>query len=144
MDIYPPTVQRPALLKLAEILKSRDNALRRDECGDWTIFGKRGHIYAVPGGFQVFVMGWSAGGWTRAKAALTPFSQLTNDGDSEGAIIISRLPTFDEAEIIRHWVGIGKRRELSDEGLANLRQHGVQHQFKAKKSASEGGGATPA
>jgi hypothetical protein len=34
-----PTVQRAALLKLAGY---RDNALRRDECGDWQIVGKLG------------------------------------------------------------------------------------------------------
>jgi hypothetical protein len=48
-DRYPPAMQRPALLKLAEALGCRDNALRRDECGDWRIVGRLGHIYAIPG-----------------------------------------------------------------------------------------------
>ena len=62
-DLFPPARQRPALLALRDALGCRDAALRRDECGDWAIFGKRGHIYAVPGtldrpktpGFQIVV-----------------------------------------------------------------------------------------
>ena len=64
VDIYPPPVQRPALLKLVEALGCQDRALCRDECGDWMVAGDDGHIYAVPGsldrrkteGFQIFVM----------------------------------------------------------------------------------------
>jgi hypothetical protein len=46
-DIFPPTKQRPALLAFAEACDSRAPALRRDECGDWAIWGANGHIYAV-------------------------------------------------------------------------------------------------
>jgi hypothetical protein len=64
-DIYPPAKQREALLGFREALGCRDNAVRRDECGDWAIFGKRGHIYAIPGtldrpktpGFQIMITG---------------------------------------------------------------------------------------
>ena len=48
-DIYPSTVQRSALLKLAEALASASTALRRGECGGWRINGRLGHFYAVPG-----------------------------------------------------------------------------------------------
>ena len=41
-DFYPAAVQRPALLELVKALGCRDAALRRDECGDWAIFGKHG------------------------------------------------------------------------------------------------------
>jgi hypothetical protein len=40
---------REALLTLVEALGCRDNALRRDECGDWCISGQYGWIYAVAG-----------------------------------------------------------------------------------------------
>jgi hypothetical protein len=46
-DVFPPARQREALLALREALGARDNSLRRDECGDWAIFGKNGHIYAT-------------------------------------------------------------------------------------------------
>jgi hypothetical protein len=44
MEIFPPTKQRSALLEFASAIGSRSRALRRDECGDWRINGKRGHI----------------------------------------------------------------------------------------------------
>lgn len=147
-DIYPPTVQRPALLKLVEALGCRDNALRRDECGDWAICGKTGHIYAIPGtlqrrgvvpGFQIF-MGCDNPGeeltvrqWSAIKSAMKPFTDITNDGDSEGAFFLDRLPTSAEAEIIRRYVGIPKKREMSEEELTRLRSYAVENAFQSKK-----------
>jgi hypothetical protein len=54
-DIFPPPKQRPALLTFSKACGTRASALRRDECGDWAIFGKHGHIYAVPEGFQLMI-----------------------------------------------------------------------------------------
>jgi hypothetical protein len=135
-DIYPPTMQRPALLELVKALGARDNSLRRDDCGDWAIFGKHGHIYAVPGsldrpktpGFQIMVVGEFSSGrwWGAAKRALAPFAGLTNDGDDEGALFLDRLPTPDEAETIRHYVGIAKKRILSEAELDRLRAFGFR------------------
>ena len=50
-DIYPPAVQRPRLLELAAAIDSRASCLRRDECGDWRLSGREGHIFAAPEGF---------------------------------------------------------------------------------------------
>ncbi len=38
-DIFPAAKQRLALLELAKALGCRDNALRRDKCGDWRMAG---------------------------------------------------------------------------------------------------------
>jgi hypothetical protein len=143
-DIYPPAKQRPALLALREALRTRETALRHDECGDWRIEGRFGHIYAVPGslgwpdtpGFQIFVAG-SARWWTNAKAAFRPFAELANDGDDEGVHFVFRLPTPAEAEIIRHYVGVAKKREVSDEELGRLRQWASDNRPQtAEKTAS--------
>ena len=131
MDLFPPTMQRAALLQFAEALGSRDNALRRDECGDWRIGGRRGHVYAVPGslarpktpGFQIYVQGESAREWSYAKKALK-FADLTNDGDDEGMLFLDRLPTAAKAEVIRHYAGITKKRFLSETELERLRRLG--------------------
>ena len=132
MDIFPPARQRPALLALREALGCRNAALRRDECGDWRINGRRGHIYAVPGtidrpktpGFQVFVIGWTTRGWNLAKEAFRPFADLTIDGDDEGALFLDRLPTTEEAEIIRHWCRLAKRQTYTEEQLVGMRERG--------------------
>ena len=129
---------REALIKLVEALGCWDRALRRDECGDWAVFGKLGHIYAVPGtldrkgceGFQIYFRGaeefgepTSSQAWTWAKKALS-FCQVTNDGDNEGMLFMDRLPTAAESEIIRDKLGIRKKREISDDERERLRAIG--------------------
>jgi hypothetical protein len=67
--IFPPSKQRPALLEFMAALGARKSSLRRDECGDWAIFGNRGHICAVPEGFQMTVFK-TPRGWSAAKGRL--------------------------------------------------------------------------
>jgi hypothetical protein len=116
---------REAILKFAEALGSRDAALRRDECGDPRIEGRRGHIYAVPGGFMLYAVR-AAGDegtshwWTNTKAEMA-FAKVKNDGDAEGAFFLDRLPTAAEAGIIRARLLIPKKAEYSDEVLARKR-----------------------
>lgn len=146
-DKYPPTVQRPALLKLVEALGCREAALRRDECGDWRLGGETGHIYAVPGsiarpnieGFQIFVFCETVRQWSAAKSQMKPFTELTNDGDNEGALFLDRLPTNgppDEAEIIRRYVGLTKRRVDSEETIAAVQERTGKHRFQRGRTAS--------
>jgi hypothetical protein len=129
---------REALLELADALNCPRRALRRDECGDWRIKGKSGHIYAVPGGFQLCCMceGALASTWAKKKM---PFAHVTQDGDAEGVLRMSRLPTRTEADAIRSYLVIPKRRVLSDVELARLRSigfgAGVQGRFGVKKLA---------
>jgi hypothetical protein len=129
-DIYPPSKQRLALLALAAALNSSVACLRRDECGDWRIEGRSGHVYAVLGilwiepvrpGFQFWCSTSSARAWSAAKKALA-FAVVTQDGDDEGMAFLDRLPTAAEAEAIRRYVGIRKRRDISGDQLAVLRE----------------------
>lgn len=136
-DSFPPAKQRQRILRLAEHLGSRGGALRRDECGDWRISGRKGHIYAVPEGFQIMLTDWSAKGWNAAKRALT-FATVMQDGDDEGGLIMDRCPTPAEAEILRHWVGIGKKPQYSEEIKAQLRERMLAaRQLIGQKTASD-------
>jgi hypothetical protein len=129
-DIFPPVKQRPALLEMIRALGCRDNALRRDECGDWSIIGRKGSVYAVPDGFQIMITGWTAIGWNAAKKALA-FATVTQDGDMEGGLIMSGLPTADEAEAIRHYVGLAKKRLLNEAERARLASMGNRFEKRA-------------
>jgi hypothetical protein len=137
-DNYPPTRQREALLKLVEALGCWDRALRRDDCGGWAVFGKLGHIHAVPrmtvhglppgDGFQIYFRGapefdepTTTKAWTYAKQALK-FCRVTQDGDWEGCLFLDRLPSREEAETIRDKLGIRKRVEYGEETLARKRE----------------------
>jgi len=48
--------------------------------------------------------------------------QVAQDDDGEGALLLDRLPTKGEAEIIRDKLGIAKRVELSEEHLVDMRE----------------------
>ena len=134
-DVYPPSVQRPALLALVKALGCRDSALRRDACGDWRIEGRFGHIYAAPGsldrrdtpGFQIYIAG-SARWWTSAKPRSRSERSPTTAMD-EGMHFVFRLPATDEAQIIRHYVGLAKKREISVEERARLSSIGNRFGF---------------
>jgi hypothetical protein len=139
MDKYPPVIQRPVMLNLAGIMRSRDNALRRDECGDWAIHGKKGYIYAVPEGLQFFVCDCSTKWYNTAKEKLT-FATCTQDGDSEGGFIMDRLPTTEEAELIRYYCQIPKKRLMSEEELERLRNMGTRFQPRPDRPSSKGAG----
>jgi hypothetical protein len=156
-DTFPPTSQRPALLTFAEVLDSRAAALRRDECGDWAIWGSNGHIYAVASNVFQLLIGcdfgndqWSsAKGWNSAKRRLgfsiddrgrwrcAGFGVVTQDGDNEGAIILDRMPTKSEGSMIRKILGIPKRKHLGAEQLAALISRGYKSKFKPVLQASE-------
>jgi hypothetical protein len=146
-DIFPPMKQRPALLELAEALDSRPAQLRRDECGDWAIFGRRTHLrrasrcfgagVTLHQGFQL-VIGTdiehegrnSARQWSADKKRLN-FCQVTQDGDEEGCLILDRLPTKAEGAIIRDVVaGIPKARHLSEEHPLRAHSFRVQGGFQ--------------
>jgi hypothetical protein len=72
------------------------NALKRDECGDWIIIGTRGTIRACNGAFSVFVAGRSRRHWFFVKKALAGFCSITQDGDDEGVLRLTRLPAGEE------------------------------------------------
>jgi hypothetical protein len=135
MNIFPPAKQRPALLEFALAVRSRASALRRDECGDWRINGRHGHVYAVPEGFQIYFIG-TARSWTYAKAALS-LARLTQDRDEEGFIVLDRLPTAAGGSVIREKLSIPKKRQPGEEELARLRAVApIVSPFSRRKSPS--------
>jgi hypothetical protein len=125
------TLARDALLEFAAAIGSASTALRRDECSDPRINGKRGHVYAVPGGFHFYCVCATAKAWTYAKRALS-FAKVNNDGDEEGMLFLKRLPTPAEAETIRHHLGISKKPELSADQIEALRARAKSRRFGDK------------
>jgi hypothetical protein len=109
-----------ALASLLTALDASSLALRRDECGDYAINGKLGHIFADGAGFLLCVStDESARRWTFVKQRLS-FCRVTQDGDDEGCLHLDRLPTPAEADLIREAVGIKRRRHMTPEMLASL------------------------
>src|SRR6516164_3553311 len=82
------------------------NALRRDGCGDWVIAGSRGTIRACNGTFSVFVACRSRRHWFFVRQALDGFCSITQDGDDEGVLRLTRLPAGEEIVRLRHVIGL--------------------------------------
>jgi hypothetical protein len=135
-----PTDFRARLLDLAAALDASEKGLRRDECGDWSLYGNCGHIYVDCAGFLLVVYSDSASSqpsrhWTWAKRRLS-FCRVTQDGDDEGCLHLDRLPAADEAAAIRDILGIRKRRSLSLETLAALNDQITAIQARKRAQAT--------
>jgi hypothetical protein len=104
-------------------LDASPRALERPMCrgwiGDWQISGSDGHIMTDGRGFVFYISTESPRRWTGKKKRLG-FCRLTQDGDDEGCFYLERLPTADEAVLIREAIGIRKRRHLTPEALVVL------------------------
>jgi hypothetical protein len=104
-----------------------------DDCGDPTIFGSHGHITACDGVVSIYLQCRSARAWTFAKRMLSGICPtVSQDGDEEGILRLDRLPTSEEAELIRHYVGI--RQTAPAETRERIRSH--QRRFEPAKTGT--------
>lgn len=116
------------LEKLSEHLSTSEDRIRLDDCGDWNIFGRRGHIFTDSKLWYVFVAETTKRKWSAIKAKLK-FMEVSQDGDDEGILKLERMPLQEEAEAIREVLGLNKRPELTEEQRAKL----VERSFKLRK-----------
>jgi hypothetical protein len=79
--------------------------------------------------------------WTYAKRALK-FAKVCNDSDEGGGFSMHRLPTKAEAETIRRYCGIPKRREVGEPSGAQL-SAGTAFAARAKLMAAPQVGPHP-
>jgi hypothetical protein len=108
------------LLAFLTALDATPRALRRDACGERAIVGKSGHVYADAGFLLYVSTAESPRRWTNVKHRLN-FCRVTQDGDDEGCLHLDRLPTPEEAGLIREALGIRKLSCFSAESLAALK-----------------------
>jgi len=74
---------RDHLEALLTALPASPLGLRRDDCGDWRIQGRRGHIYRDGDGYLIVFVSGTARGWTFAKRQFT-FCRVTQDRSCRG------------------------------------------------------------
>jgi hypothetical protein len=114
-------VDRECLLALAKNIAVLDRTVRRDECGEYRINGRKGHLYHSRGNIYLCLIDQPMGGWIRAKQVLD-FCAVSQDGDGEGVLVSpARTFTAEEAAKIRKTLGFPKRPAASASQLANLR-----------------------
>lgn len=86
----------------------------RDDCGLWVLRGARGYISTRDDGasWQLVVFELpTARQWNFRRDVLAAFAEVTEDTDTDGCLLLRRLPTVDEADVIRDILGIGKMPE---------------------------------
>ena len=111
MAQFPPKSQRAALLEFAILAGTSPDSLRLDGGNYWQISGTRGSIYPTRGGgFQIVVLAKSATDRSWAAKRLS-FCRPGQGRREEGCLVLDRLPTQGEAQIIRAVVWIPKRIE---------------------------------
>ena len=98
----------------------------------WQLIAAR-RVLAVIG-----TMGRSTRHWKMIKQRLA-FMTATQDGDEEGCLRLFRLPTPEEAALIREALLLRKRRTLTEESRASLIAAGVNGRFRARRAATAPG-----
>ena len=130
---------------LLQALNAWSRALRRDECGAWRIAGERGSIHTWGDGktWVLYVVCHSARHWTHTKQRLA-ICQVTQDGDDEGCLRLHRLPTPDQATVIRDILGIRKRVEFGPAELERRRTLMKRHALAAGRPNADEDSLEPA
>jgi len=108
--------------RLVCALDAAASQLRRDDSGWWVIAGRRGIIQTWGDGtsWLAYVPCRSRQHWTFTKRRLA-FMTVTQDGEDEGCLRLFRLPTPQEAVVIREVVGLRKRVEYAPDTLERKR-----------------------
>ena len=108
--------------QLLAALDAAPAQLRRDECGSWIIAGRRGTIHTWGDGksWLAYVRCRSPQHWTFTKRRLA-FTTVTQDGDEEGCLRLFRLPSPQEAVVIRDAMGLRKRVDYAPDTLERKR-----------------------
>ncbi|WP_368508200.1 hypothetical protein [Bradyrhizobium lupini] len=118
-DIDDKAADRDKLAAFAATIGAAKTSLKRDTCGDWTITGLTGHISTDGAALHAYVGFTSARAWTTTKQKLC-FMAVTQDGDTEGVLMLHRPLTPGQAETLRTALRIRKTRPMSDRTLEAL------------------------
>lgn len=112
---------KASLKRLLDALRGAGNSLRLDECGDWRIRGRCGHIAAWGDGetWSLYVQCRSSRHWTATKQRLD-FCRVMQDGDDEGVLRLMALPAPEQAAAIRKALGIRQPGPTTDPGGRHL------------------------
>lgn len=127
---------RQNLSELLVTLLASASHLRVDEAGWHVLEGKHGYIAKYsdrPDDILIYISCRSRRHWTYTKKRLS-FCKVTQDGDSEGCLRLSRKPTPDEARQLRKALGLRQRTTFDPDALERKRSS-MQRASTARGSA---------
>jgi hypothetical protein len=113
---------RELLLRVIDSLHVSKSNLRRDPCCDWNIVGRCGHISTDgAGNLHIYLVLETKRRWEITKRTLS-FAAVTQDGDGEGVLKMSELPTAAQAAALRKALGLRKVSPLTEGQRTALRR----------------------
>jgi hypothetical protein len=113
---------RQLLLRVIDSLHVSKGNLRRDPCGDWNIVGRCGHISTDgAGNLHIYLLLETKRRWEITKRNLS-FAAVTQDGDTEGVLKMSELPTAAQGAALRKALGLRKVSPLTEAQRTALRR----------------------
>jgi len=115
-------IARPAANGIPRLAEAMNVRVKRDECHDLVIQGKRGNIHEDGTGYSVAVLLGSARAWTAAKRKLAGFCELRQDCDWEGVLFMPAIPGPEALAALRGILKIHKVPQYSVEVLERKRQ----------------------
>ena len=125
---------RELLLRVIDSLHVSKSNLRRDPCGDWNIVGRCGHISTDgAGNLHIYLLLETKRRWEITKRNLS-FAAVTQDGDAEGVLKMSELPTAAQAAALRKALKLRKVSPLTERQRTTLRRFS----FARDKTAHSG------
>ena len=137
---------RELLLKVIDSLHVSKSNLRRDPCGDWNIVGRCGHISTDgAGNLQIYLLLETKRRWEITKRNLS-FAAVMQDGDAEGVLKMSELPSAAQAAALRKALGLRKVSPLTEGQRTVLRRFSFDRDKTALSGqiiAVTGGGGYP-
>lgn len=108
------------LIALSEALDISEGRIKLDECGDWNLVSPNGIINTDSECWYLFCSPQVVRTWNLIKRKLS-FMVVSQDGDDEGILKLDRMPSEEEAKIIRKIIGGRRRAHLSKEDRALLK-----------------------
>jgi hypothetical protein len=115
------TKDKQFLTTLCEHLECSKNRLHLDAYRDWNIQGTKGHIFTDLIYWYVYLSPESTRKWNNIKNKLS-FMEVSQDGDDEGILKMKRMPSKEEAKILRKLVGLRISTKLTEEEVQQLKE----------------------
>jgi hypothetical protein len=131
---------RTRVQKLADALEVTRKNVSKDNCDQWTIFGRSGHMRTLNDRYLLYFEGRSSRHWGAIKRKCKPLGlYLTQDGDDEGCFCFD-LPSPATAKFLRKLLGLRKRRvpppaEGLSRGVSPAYSRGFEHAYAAQSNA---------
>jgi hypothetical protein len=105
-------LDKERIVRFADAVNVSHRNIFKDDCGQWTISGKHGHVqtWGDADTYLLYLVAYSSRIWGAIKRNAQAIGwELTQDGDSEGCFKIG-LPVEQQSKYLRQLIGLRRSR----------------------------------